>query len=156
MQLPGDTRLFYKLYKVQIMKILIRLFLLCFSILTAGCGGHSNEVNRIAAEIYSKSNLQKLLPPRAFKSDGCSCFPDGNWVECCIRHDLAYWAGGTGKERLDADRELEKCVSEKGYPITAFFMYYGVRVGGVWWLPTPFRWGFGWDYPQSGSPDKPY
>jgi hypothetical protein len=113
-------------------------------------------INKIAAGIYSGSNVQEPLPPHAFKSDGCSCFPDGDWVECCIKHDLVYWRGGTRKERLNADGELKKCVSDKGYPITAFFMYYGVRAGGVWWLPTSFRWGFGWNYPQSGPPDKPY
>jgi hypothetical protein len=137
---------------------LIRLFLslLCFSILLSSCAGHANEISKIASEIYSKSSIQGPLPPNAFKSDGCSCFPDGNWVECCVRHDLVYWVGGTRKERLIADAELKKCVSEKGHSITAVLMYYGVRAGGVWWLPTAFRWGFGWDYPQSGPPNKPY
>jgi len=121
-----------------------------------GCAGHSSEVNRIAAEIYAKSSIKEPIPPNAFKSDGCSCFPDSEWVECCVKHDVSYWMGGTREERSNADAELKKCVSDKGHPIIAFFMYYGVRAGGVWWLPTSFRWGFGWDYPQSGPPNKQY
>jgi len=135
---------------------LLSLYLSCLSILLTSCAGHSNDINKIAADIYSKSKIHEPLPPHAFKSDGCSCFPDGNWAECCIKHDLSYWMGGAREEKLNADVELKKCVSEKGHPVTALFMYYGVRAGGVWWLPTPFRWGFGWDYPQSGPPNKPY
>ena len=50
---------------------------------------------------------------KPFTSDGCSVFPDGNleqqslWVNCCIRHDLAYWKGGTYEERLASDQALE-------------------------------------------------
>jgi hypothetical protein len=29
-------------------------------------------------------------------------------------------------------------------------MYIGVRIGGHAWLPTPWRWGYGWYWPQSG------
>jgi hypothetical protein len=129
---------------------------LVLGILLAGCAGHSSEVDRLATEIYAKSNVTEPKPPHAFESDGCSCFPDGEWVECCVKHDLVYWMGGTSEERLHADSELQECVSVKGYPKIAKLMYYGVRIGGVWWLPTHFRWGFGWDYPQSGPPDKPY
>jgi hypothetical protein len=64
--------------------------------------------------------------------------------------------GGTREERKQADLALEKCVSQKGHPYIGKIMYYGVRVGGVYWLPTPFRWGFGWSYPQSGPPNKKY
>jgi len=126
-------------------------------VVLTGCTGTSNEVRKMAAELYATSSLPEPKPPHEFKSDGCSCFPDGDWVECCVVHDLAYWMGGTKKERENADATLRKCVSaDKGHPITAAFMYFGVRIGGVWWLPTPFRWGFGWPYPQSGPPGKPY
>jgi hypothetical protein len=64
--------------------------------------------------------------------------------------------GGTREQRERADLELRECVAEKGHPVVAWMMYHGVRAGGVWWLPTPFRWGFGWDYPESGPPGKPY
>lgn len=87
---------------------------------------------------------------RPFTSDGCSGFPDGTpsqqqlWRECCVAHDLAYWRGGTRAERSAADRELGKCVAAAGEPEVAAMMLAGVRVGGAPWLPTPFRWGYGW------------
>ena len=88
----------------------------------------------------------------SFTSDGCSSFPDGTleqqslWLDCCIRHDLAYWKGGTYDERLEADRSLERCVYRVGEPGIAQLMLAGVRVGGSPFYPTPFRWGYGWPY----------
>ncbi|MFI2812149.1 MULTISPECIES: FAD-binding oxidoreductase [Microbulbifer] len=87
-----------------------------------------------------------------FTSDGCSLFPDGTheaetlWLDCCRAHDLAYWRGGTYRERLEADRELEACVADAGEPEIAGLMLAGVRVGGSPFLPTSFRWGYGWPY----------
>ncbi len=87
-------------------------------------------------------------PPKKFKSDGCSMFPDGNWGECCIEHDRAYWRGGTAGQRKQADEELRRCVAAKGHPHIAALMYRGVRLGGVPWLPTTWRWAFGWPWPK--------
>lgn len=91
---------------------------------------------------------------KPFTSDGCSSFPDGTleqkelWLSCCTRHDYAYWKGGTYQQRLEADRALETCVSEVGEPTIALLMLAGVRVGGTPFLPTEFRWGYGWSYPR--------
>lgn len=84
--------------------------------------------------------------PANFKSDGCSMFPDGDYCDCCVEHDKAYFFGGSFKERRHADIKLYKCVRAKRgfhHKIIAPLMYVGVRIGGVSWLPTPFRWGFG-------------
>lgn len=87
-----------------------------------------------------------------FTSDGCSAFPDGTmaqqklWLACCQAHDLAYWKGGTYAERLAADQELEQCVAATGEPAVAKIMLAGVRVGGTPYLPTKFRWGYGWPF----------
>lgn len=89
---------------------------------------------------------------RPFESDGCSGFPDGTleqselWLACCVAHDLAYWKGGIYDERKQADLELEHCVAEVGKPEIAKLMLAGVRVGGTPYLPTKFRWGYGWPY----------
>ena len=98
---------------------------------------------------------------KPFKSDGCSMFPDGNWVDCCYWHDESYWKGGTRKDRRIADAKLMTCVASKGYPVIAIMMYIGVRIGGAGFLPTPFRWGFGHKWPRSkpkkvkkGGPDE--
>lgn len=120
------------------------------------CANKQNKIDDLAQDIYSKSKWDTPLPPNEFKSDGCSCWPDGDWFECCVKHDLVYWMGGTRYERKQADLDLKKCILQKGHPIIAQMMYFGVRIGGIWWLPTPFRWGFGWDYPQSGPPNKSY
>ena len=53
-------------------------------------------------------------------------------------------------KREAADIQLMKCAADKGYPNTGILLRFGASVGGVSWLPTPFRWGFGWKYPQSG------
>lgn len=84
--------------------------------------------------------------PKTFKSDGCSLFPDGKYLDCCVEHDRAYFAGGSWTMRWRADKKLFKCVAAKKgfeYKIIAPLMWAGVRLGGVHFLPTPFRWGFG-------------
>lgn len=97
------------------------------------------------------SHAADLAP---FTTDGCSSFPDGTindktlWIDCCIRHDLAYWRGGTHEERLAADLALEQCVAKLGEPDIAKLMLQGVRAGGSPLLPTPFRWGYGWPFPR--------
>ena len=89
---------------------------------------------------------------KPFTTDGCSAFPDGTpdqrslWIECCIRHDLAYWKGGTREQRQTADDALQACVAKTGEPAIAKLMLAGVRVGGSPYFPTPFRWGYGWPY----------
>ena len=89
---------------------------------------------------------------KPFTTDGCSSFPDGTfeygelWLSCCSTHDLAYWQGGTYKQRVDADQELKECVEQVGEPSIAALMLAGVRVGGTPYLPTKFRWGYGWPY----------
>ena len=89
---------------------------------------------------------------KPFTSDGCSSFPDGTvqqqtlWLNCCIKHDLAYWKGGTYQARLDADLSLESCVADIGEPNLGKLMLAGVRVGGSPYWPTTYRWGYGWPY----------
>jgi len=87
--------------------------------------------------------VSSRVMPADFKSDGCSLFPDGNYRECCVEHDKAYYFGGTKEERKAADRQLCSCIRAKGHRFLAPLMYLGVRIGGGAWLPTPFRWGFG-------------
>ncbi len=90
---------------------------------------------------------------KAFSSDGCSLFPDSSiitnkdWCECCFQHDVAYWQGGTEKQREDADITLKQCVLEKtGDNTLAKVMYEGVRLGGSPYFYNWYRWGYGWPY----------
>ncbi|MEJ2455349.1 MAG: hypothetical protein P8103_14500 [Candidatus Thiodiazotropha sp.] len=106
--------------------------------------------------IMSSPSWSDTLKP--FTTDGCSMFPDGTykqqslWMECCIRHDIAYWQGGTEGQRLDADRALEQCVSQVGEPEIAKLMLAGVRVGGSPHFPTSYRWGYGWSFQRGYQP----
>jgi len=88
-----------------------------------------------------------------FSSDGCSQFPDGTftqenlWCDCCISHDIAYWQGGSRKQKKQADQKLRACVLNKtGSILLADTMYYGVTFGGSPVFPTWYRWGYGWRY----------
>ncbi|WP_346654649.1 hypothetical protein [Pseudoalteromonas sp. MEBiC 03485] len=106
----------------------------------------------IALSIFLiKAQAAELKP---FTTDGCSSFPDGSlehknlWLACCTAHDLAYWQGGTFKQREQADVDLKECVAKVGEKEIAILMLAGVRVGGTALLPTSFRWGYGWPYPK--------
>jgi len=70
-------------------------------------------------------------------------FPDGDYGDCCQAHDRDYYRGGTKAERKASDKRLEQCVRAKGHKFLSKMIYLGVRIGGVPWLPTSFRWGFG-------------
>ena len=88
-----------------------------------------------------------------FTSDGCSLFPDADlitgddWCSCCFEHDIAYWRGGTEAERLAADQELQRCVTEKtGNALLGRLMFEGVQAGGSPYFYNWYRWGYGWGY----------
>ena len=94
-------------------------------------------------------------PSKPFRSDGCSSWPDKwkndkgkkvNLYTECLKHDLQYWAGYKGEviTRFLADALLmvDVVIKTKRTKL-ALTMFLGVRVGGVSWLPTPFKWGFG-------------
>lgn len=94
-------------------------------------------------------------PPRACVVDGCSMAPDFNFARCCDEHDARYWRGGSAEERALADAEFGQCVAAKNHPVLARLYYFGVRVGGTPYLPTPWRWGFGWPYTHGYDVEAP-
>ncbi|WP_019602904.1 hypothetical protein [Teredinibacter turnerae] len=99
--------------------------------------------------ISAAATAAELKP---FTTDGCSLFPDGDtkdhvkWMECCIRHDYAYWKGGSGNERILADGQLQRCVADLGEENLSYIMHLGVQLGGAPYFPTWYRWGYGWPY----------
>ncbi|CAE78911.1 putative helicase [Bdellovibrio bacteriovorus HD100] len=101
-------------------------------------------VTMVARQGFAKNTLKD------FTSDGCSMSPDGfawsvnAYLDCCVAHDVAYWAGGAREDRLRADEELKQCITVKANKYTADAYFRGVRVGGSAKLQTPFRWGYGW------------
>lgn len=56
------------------------------------------------------------------------------------------------QQRLAADHELRACVAQVKDKHLAQLMLSGVRVGGSPFYPTPFRWGYGWDYLRGYKP----
>lgn len=105
-------------------------------------------------ELWDK--IKSDPPPKPFKSDGCSGGWPDEWKNVagkkvnlypeCLKHDLRYWAGHKGEDvaRFLADTELVEGVVVKTKRVgLATNMFLGVRAGGVSWLPTKFRWGFG-------------
>ena len=87
-----------------------------------------------------------IEPPADFVGDGCTMFPDGDWGDCCLQHDKAYFRGGTQAMRKAADGQLFSCVRAKGgfrHRVISDLMWLGVRVGGGIFTDKPFSWGFG-------------
>lgn len=97
-------------------------------------------------------------PPRPFRFDGCSWFPDrfgeSVWRDCCEEHDYAYWCGGSARDRERADARLGECVAGAASPGLGRLMRLGVRVGGHPVVPIYFRWGYGHAY-RGGYPSTP-
>ena len=91
---------------------------------------------------------------RPFRTDGCSVVEDLDMRACCIVHDWAYWQGGTWRDRAKADRELYYCIKRHSrYRLLAGIRWFGVRIGGVGWLPfKKWRWGYGWEFPRTKAP----
>lgn len=96
----------------------------------------------------ARADSSALIQP--FTTDYCTNFPNGTlsnpslWARCCLMHDIKYWAGGSARERLEADTNLRSCVAATGHPDVGQAMFLGVRVGGSPSLNTPWRWGYGW------------
>ena len=84
-----------------------------------------------------------VLPDYIFTTDGCSRWFDESWVSCCVVHDIMYWCGGSDEDRKEADNIIMDCANKKA-SLMGDIIYPGVRLGGLPWLPTPWRWGYGW------------
>lgn len=104
-----------------------------------------------SASAFGQAAAVRVMPAD-FRTDKCTWFPDSNYADCCVEHDRDYYFGGSLKERRASDKRLRECVSSKrkGWKskLLAYGMYIGVRIGGVSFLPTPFRWGFGNEWPR--------
>jgi len=89
---------------------------------------------------------------RPFTTDGCTLVPERwfakgeRWRACCVKHDHAYWAGGTRSERRAADDRLKACLQAAESPRFASLARTVVGLfGGPYW-PTWYRWAYGWPY----------
>lgn len=63
----------------------------------------------------------------------------------CVEHDKDYWLGdASGVTRAECDAKFRRAILAYGHPKIAGLYWFFVRMGGVGWLPTPWRWGYGW------------
>ncbi|MBM4442691.1 MAG: hypothetical protein FJ027_19910 [Candidatus Rokubacteria bacterium] len=128
--------------------------LIAAAVVAGGCTGAGRDTagGRTPAQLaVDRQDAEGNCPRRPdyqFWTDGCSMFPDGGWQQCCVDHDKVYWCGGTADTREKADAALRACVVKTSSPLLGALMYRGVRLGGVPWLPVPWRWGYGWRYPR--------
>jgi hypothetical protein len=98
-------------------------------------------------------------PLKEFETDGCSTAPDGTlgepkrWLHCCIEHDQAYFMGGTYDRKVAADTLFYVCMAQEcGDNIATLYLAAVTAFGGPF-LPTDYRWGYGWDYDPVGGFD---
>ena len=96
---------------------------------------------------FAKGEEMELSHP--FKTDFCTGWLDGtfeyDWSECCLKHDLAFWAGGTLEDRNAMDKNLRQCVRDKANDFYATIIYFGVRAGR--YSPVKLeskKWGNAW------------
>ena len=89
---------------------------------------------------------------KLFTSDYCSAVAERDHAECCVRHDWAYWQGGTRTQRREADRAFRACLKQTVSKRDRI-RWLGVRLFGAGWIPMPWRWGYGWKWPRWKAPD---
>ncbi len=108
-----------------------------------------NQLELLAEQYCKEKQLSStmsqviVLPDYIFTTDGCSRWFDKSWVSCCVVHDIMYWCGGSDEDREEADQIIMECANKKA-SFMGEIIYPGVRIGGLPWLPTPWRWGYGW------------
>ena len=125
------------------MKIRSFPIMLAFAVVLFGAA------NALSQQTAGRS--ERVSSAAEFRSDGCTFFRDGDYRNCCVEHDRAYFAGGTMRQRHKADLALYRCVAANGggrRKMLAGMMWIGARVGGLPLFPTPFRWGFGRRWPD--------
>jgi hypothetical protein len=94
------------------------------------------------------------VPKRTFVTDGCTLWPDTSWTgiswqACCIKHDMAYWCGGSSEQRRKADQALAQCVDDAYAAWLGPLMSTGTRAFAGRLIPAHWRWGYGHDYPAA-------
>ncbi|MEE8307636.1 MAG: hypothetical protein V3R81_10250 [Gammaproteobacteria bacterium] len=72
------------------------------------------EIREVAAQRcgIASTNQATGAGINAFTTDGCSMYPDGEWLACCIAHDMDYWCANPQTTRAQADRTLKRCVAD--------------------------------------------
>jgi hypothetical protein len=92
-------------------------------------------------------------PDQPFAQDGCTLFPDQlpghDFRSLCLKHDIAYWAGGPPERQYAVNQEFRRDVAAVGPlgPILAWPMYLSVAYVGDNGVSRVINshWGYGWN-----------
>lgn len=131
-----------------------RMRIILFIFIVTSCSQLPKSRSQIKK--FTSVPLEHQIKP--FQSDGCSVWPEGtntnriSWIKCCIKHDIAYWKGGTETQKLAADQELKSCVEKTDSKFIAKLMKIGAGIGGKPQYKTSFKWGYGWNYQRGYLP----
>lgn len=98
--------------------------------------------------VFSMPLLANGIKP--FTTDNCTGFSEGThrhpdlWKDCCVEHDLYFWAGGNRSDRNLADLRLRDCIAARGEVFMSKIIYSGVRLGSLSPFKLQGKWGNGW------------
>ena len=80
---------------------------------------------RLEDRAEAACRARRSTPPvQTFTTDGCSMSPDGDWISCCLEHDIEYWCGGPSEARRQADTGFRACLGRGHGVLMASAMYW--------------------------------
>lgn len=136
--------------KKKLLIFLLLIFIVFFSVLIerTTLPETTDEMHHHAIQ-FDEDNV----PAKPFVYDGCTFFVDSlvfsDFTYACLKHDIAYWRGGTEEEREIADKKLRNDLRECGLfgKVVAYPAYVAVRLFGDSFLTRSVNahWGFGWE-----------
>jgi hypothetical protein len=88
----------------------------------------------LASSARADTHTLSLISTQPFRSDGCTLFPQGDFLACCVEHDYNYWRAHSWAELLKADSRLFGCVWHRRRAMdkpAAALMWVGAKFG---WL----------------------
>ena len=95
---------------------------------------------------------------KPFVTDECTLVSELDMRACCIRHDWAYWKGGSRRDRRKADSQFFRCIWKTSrFPILAPIRWFGVRLGGKkFWGVEGVSWNYGWNNFEWRAEEGPF
>lgn len=95
-------------------------------------------VKRLSQNLLMMQECTSPLTPKQMAegcvTNGCTGVPDFDIKDCCDKHDICYWKGGTEADRLKCDVDFYNCIKGKGgfwHAVLAWIYYNGVRALGA-------------------------
>ena len=143
-----------KLRLLMVLNIFLTLYVVTYR---KPLEGKEEIINKLTEEA---NNNGLDSPPFKFIWDGCSggisaltnlFFMKVDWQDGkgCLTHDYAYWRGGSFAMKKKADTDLYDHIISLGHSkIYAYVVWIAIALGGMPFIPAPWRWGYGYPFPQ--------